>query len=373
MFLHIDILTFLSSNAKVHLEHRVTACEDLQEMEVMVQLIYKMEKEGKKTLPSPPRLRDAFATGFNTVTKNIYLIIFPVVFDCFLWFGPHIKVKNLFLPITEDFFNSLSTITAPETIQIVQASREMWMAVLERFNLSTLLHSYPVGIFSLMSAISPSKNPLGTPPTAEVTSFMQFLAVWAAFVLIGLVLGSLYFNQVARCCSQEEFLVSLKALGSQTIQAILLTLVIFLFLFLLAIPSSILLSVMTLINLLLAQGVLLLIFLVYIWLLLPLIFSPHGIFYYHQKVLSAILASARVVRFSLPATTMFFLLVVLLAQGLNMIWTIPPETSWMMLIGIAGHGFTSTALLASSFIFYRNIHQWLQENLRSLPAQPLNV
>ncbi|MCC6146153.1 MAG: hypothetical protein IT308_01155 [Anaerolineaceae bacterium] len=258
-------------------------------------------------------------------------------------------------------------------LRVVQASREMWMAILERFNLFTLLHSYPVGIFSLMSMISPSKNPIGAPSATEVASFTQFLAMWAAFVLAGLMLGSLYFNQVARCCSQEEFSTSLKALGSQTIQVLLLTLVIFLFLVLLAIPSSILLSVMTLINLLLAQGVLLLIFLIYIWLLLPLVFSPHGIFYYHQKALSAILASARVVRFSLPATTMFFLLLLLLAQGLNMIWTIPPETSWMMLIGIVGHGFTSTALLASSFIFYRNIHQWLQENLRSLPAQPLNV
>lgn len=247
------------------------------------------------------------------------------------------------------------------------------MSILDRLNLMTLLHSYPVGIFSLMSAISPLENPFGKPQSFEVSSALQFFAIWLAFALTGLLLGSLYFNQVARCCRQENFSTSLRALGRQTLQVILLTFILILFLVLLSLPSSIILSIMALINLLLAQAVLILVFLVYIWLLFPLVFSPHGIFYYHQKAFSAILASARVVRFSLPTTTLFILLIVLLAQGMNLIWTIPPTTSWMMLIGIIGHAFTSTGLLASSFIYFRNNYQWLQENLRRLPTQRLNV
>ena len=328
-----------------------------------------MENETKNASLSPPRLTDAFITGFNTVANNIYLIIFPVILDLFLWFGPHIKIKSLLEPITEEFFKGITTGVTPEMLQVVQTSQELWTSILDRLNLMTLLHSYPVGIFSLMSATSPLENPLGKPQSIEVTSVLQFFGFWLAFALIGLLLGSLYFNQVARCCSQEDFSISLKSVGRQTLQVIILTIFLILFLALLSLPSSIVLSIMALINLLLAQAVLILIFLVFVWLLFPLVFSPHGIFYYHQKALSAILASARVVRFSLPTTTLFVLLIILFAQGMNLIWTIPPETSWMMLVGIIGHAFTSTGLLASSFIYYRNNYQWLQENVSRLSTQ----
>jgi hypothetical protein len=31
----------------------------------------------------------------------------------------------------------------------------------------------------------------------------------------------------------------------------------------------------------------------------------------------------------------------------------------LTLVGIAGHGFISTALLAASFIYYRDMNEWL--------------
>jgi len=332
-----------------------------------------MENETKNTPLSPPRLTDAFITGFNTVANNVYLIIFPVIFDIFLWFGPHIKIKNLLQPIAEEFFKGFSTTAPPEMLRVVQTSQEMWVSLLDRLNLMNLLHSYPVGIFSIMIAVSPLENPLGKPQSFEISSVLQFFAIWLAFALIGLLLGSLYFGQVARCCHKGSFSDSLHAIGRQTSQVLVLSIILILILILLSLPSSIILSIMALINLLLAQIVLIFVFLVYIWLLFPLVFSPHGIFYFHQKALSAILTSARVVRYSLPNTTLFILLIVLFAQGINLIWTIPPTTSWMMLIGIIGHAFTSTSLLASSFIYYRNNYQWLQENLKRLPTQRINV
>jgi hypothetical protein len=32
----------------------------------------------------------------------------------------------------------------------------------------------------------------------------------------------------------------------------------------------------------------------------------------------------------------------------------------MMVVGIAGHAFISTALLAASFVYYRDINAWVQ-------------
>ena len=73
-------------------------------------------------------------------------------------------------------------------------------------------------------------------------------------------------------------------------------------------------------------------------------------------------------RFMLPTNSMFVLTIFLLAFGLNFLWSIPPEDSWMTLLGIFGHAFVTTALLAGSFIYYRDMNIWLQsviEKLRS--------
>jgi hypothetical protein len=75
------------------------------------------------------------------------------------------------------------------------------------------------------------------------------------------------------------------------------------------------------------------------------------------------------VRFTLPNTGLFLLLFVLINQGLNFLWTTPAQTSWWMLVGIGGHAFISTALLAASFIYYRDINAWLKVVFEQLQRQ----
>jgi ABC-type transporter Mla maintaining outer membrane lipid asymmetry permease subunit MlaE len=76
------------------------------------------------------------------------------------------------------------------------------------------------------------------------------------------------------------------------------------------------------------------------------------------------------VRFILPGTGMFVLSVLVISQGLDVLWSAPPLTSWMMLIGIGGHAFIATGLLAASFVYYRDAMRFVQEFLqRTLMAQ----
>jgi hypothetical protein len=51
---------------------------------------------------------------------------------------------------------------------------------------------------------------------------------------------------------------------------------------------------------------------------------------------------------------------------MNFLWNTPSDNSWWMLVGIAGHAFVSTALLAASFIYYRDINAWLSAVLEQL-------
>jgi len=92
-----------------------------------------------------------------------------------------------------------------------------------------------------------------------------------------------------------------------------------------------------------------------------------------QNAFTSIYASLRMARFTLPSSSMFVLTVFIISQGLNYLWSVPAQDSWMMLVGIAGHAFVTTALLASSFIYYRDMNAWLEtvfERLKTNTAAP---
>jgi hypothetical protein len=92
----------------------------------------------------------------------------------------------------------------------------------------------------------------------------------------------------------------------------------------------------------------------------PLFFTPHGIFVRRQNAFGSIMSSLRMSRFTLPTSSMFVLCVFLLSRGLDYLWLVPPKNSWLTVVGIAGHSFISTTLLSASFIYYRDMTNWLQ-------------
>jgi hypothetical protein len=110
-----------------------------------------------------------------------------------------------------------------------------------------------------------------------------------------------------------------------------------------------------------------------IWLAMPVFFSAHGIFILQLDAFRSILGSLRMVRFTLPNTGFFLLVFMLINTGLNFLWNTPHQDSWWMLVGIAGHAFVSTALLAASFIYYRDINAWLAVVFEQLQKQTTPV
>ena len=116
------------------------------------------------------------------------------------------------------------------------------------------------------------------------------------------------------------------------------------------------------------EGVLLFLGFISLWLIVPLFFSPHGIFIRKQNALASFLGSFQLTRFTLPTSSLFVLTVFLLGVGLNFLWSVPTNDSWLALVGILGHAFITTALLASSFVYYQDMSSWLQTVLARLRA-----
>jgi hypothetical protein len=138
-----------------------------------------------------------------------------------------------------------------------------------------------------------------------------------------------------------------------------------------AVPVFLVLYVAMQISMVLANLIVLFIALLSVWVILPLFFWAHGVFLNRQNVFTSMLSSIQLTRFTLPTSSLFVLTVFLLSYGLGFLWRIPSMDSWMTLFGIFGHSFVTTALLAASFIYYRNMSLWVQAVLEKL--RPNNV
>ena len=246
-----------------------------------------------------------------------------------------------------------------------QMNQEFWNFVAERFNLMTMLRSIPVGIPSLMSGRSPVQRPGGDPLFIDITSGGGVLAIWLLLSLIGLVIGTFYYIVVSQATLSGK--VNWKQVVSQlpgaSVQVIALALL-WIFLFLaISVPAGCMISFFVMSGIPLGQITLFFLFGFLVWLFFPLLFSAHGIVVYRLNMLASVRNSVRVIRLNTPAASLFFLMMLLISQVMDLIWRMPAEDSWFTLLGILGHAFVSTGLLSASFIFYRDANQWLQKAL----------
>lgn len=325
-----------------------------------------MEANAKNASISPPKLMAALQAGFNDTAGHIYLILFPVLLDLFLWLGPRFGVKAVFKPQLDAWLASLAGNSTNDVDSFILANRAVLDQFLEQFNLAGLLRTLPIGIPSLVSSGSGLSTPLGNQMVIEGANLFGILLAAVCFLAVGLVMGSLYFSGVAQASQVDKMDFRGGVIVAHIIQTFILTFALLMVLFGIAIPTLLILSVLTLIAPGLAQlgGLVLLFFL--FWLLLPLIFSPHGIFAAGLNAFTSVYTSVRLVRFFLPGTGTFLVALLVMYEGLNVLWRIPPSDSWMMMVGILGHGFIATSLLSASFAYYQGGMRWMNENLARL-------
>jgi len=307
----------------------------------------------------PPKFIAALVSGFNLTASKAYLLLFPIALDLFLWFGPQFRLKKLLYPLIQELLASQEAAGASgETAAVLGAMSSVWGLILERFNLLSLLSGLPVGVPSLMASIMPKQNPLGLPPALEVAGWSQAFAGWLLFALLGLVLGCLYFSQVARATHQAPEPFSFARTVWEVAQILFMTAFLLITLFLFSIPVFIISAVLGMINPGIAQIAMIICAFLLLWVLIPLVFTPHGIYVNGMNAFRAMLVSGQLVRAMFPGVAIFLLSAVVMTQGLGYLWRLPAENSWLMFAGIFGNAFIGTGLLAASFIYYRSAAAW---------------
>ncbi len=329
-------------------------------------------------LPPPPGVMGSLRAGFDVVSSHVWLILLPLLLDVLLWLGPRFSVGGLLNPFFRLVFNQArTTLTSSTDLERFAAYQAAFSEVLERFNLLSLLgklQAFPVGISSLLAQTMPVETPLGSQDVVQITSLPGFLGLGLLFTVFGWVVGGLYFRWVSGIALSDTNRVTMVRPSWAILQTLILSVVWVIALMMILIPAMFVLAFLTFLSPLLASGVLLVAFFFSFWLIVPLFFTPHGIFVRRQNAFYSIFTSVRMARFTLPTSGMFVLCVFLLSTGLNYLWSVPTDDSWMLLVGIAGHAFITTALLAASFVYYRDMNVWLQrvfEQLqhKQMPAQ----
>jgi len=352
------------------------------------------------------------AAGFEVLGRHLWLIALPVLLDLFLWMGPRLSVA----PLIQGFLAILRSQPAYnlEMAQQVVEGTRLLEEFAEQFNLFSLLSAVPLfDLPSLLAHGAATASPLGEPFVLPVANVLMLL-VWCAVLLpVGLALGFLYLNGVARGvgalrpASKEESTAGELAPSSsaelepggeaETAEPVQTLPVsrgigkftrVFAFsagLLVIGLGVLLLLALLTQLTAALAlwlggvvapaqepDGVLLIAQLLpgIVWIVgigltsyvvLHLLFVVHGVLLGGRGLLRAVFESVVMVHVHLPFVIFLLVLVFVAYEGLGYVWSLPPGESWLFLVGILGNGCVATGLTAATFVFY-------QERVRLLPA-----
>lgn len=320
-----------------------------------------------RSVSSQPGFVQPLRAGFNVAANQVVLLLFPILMDLWIWLGVHIHMRTTMDRALSEYEQVVAG-SAEQVNMVLGMAREL---LVERFNLMGALRTFPVGIPSLLASRLPITTPLGAPFSIEVKTWLGGLAWFLGLSLIGLGLGTLYFQVLSQAALNGNF--QWKAAFGNWLwafgQVIALSIVWVVLAVGISLPFGCLLPFAY------AGGASPLLGLIYLavfaWLFVPLVFSAHGIFVNREKMTASLMKSVYLTRLTLPVTMVFLFLAFLASVGLNRLWMAPEEDSWLMVIGLIGHAFVANGLLSASFIYYKEADQWVQKITRHLLLQRL--
>jgi len=305
------------------------------------------------------------ATGFETIARHPTLIVIPTLLDLFLWLGPRLSMAPVFKSM-EQAMMELLTFEGIGT-EVGEASiflRQILNSLATEFNLFTVLTPAPLlGVPSLMAAEMPLLGPFGARAEVEISSFL-FIVAWSIILIVmGLFLSALYLRMIGIQVIEETEAPlpgpdSTIAVWGQLIKLVLILIAV---LFGISLLSSIFVSCVGMVSLRIAAFLMTLFSSLGLFVALHMLFAVPAIVLLRRPLFQAVRESFILTRSDFLNVTALILLILVISQGFTFVWSLPDHESWAALIGIGGHAFVSSALVATLFIFF-------QERLRFLEA-----
>lgn len=313
--------------------------------------------QARNALPAKPiGIVASVAAGMDAVIQAWWIPLFPLGIDLFLWFGPRLSV----LPVIERTVATLTGVVGanPAADLMLEAAREL--------NYFALMAIAPLGVPSLMTFKVPQATPWNTPAVVAVSSTAAWIALFIGLSLFGLLIGGVYLALMAQQVRDGRAQLGrlARVLPRYWLSMVGLVFALLIGVVLVGTPFLVVVGLISSFGSWLAMLVIWIGLMLFLWLIFHLFFAIHGLLLNEEPLRQAVWNSIRLTAFnSFP--TMGLLAVTLgVGAGLNYLWSLPPEDSWMLLVGVIGHAVVTSGLLASTFVYYQDRYRYWRE-LRS--------
>lgn len=301
--------------------------------------------QSKEKTAQLPSIWATIAAGFDVTAKHFWLILIPVLLDSFLWLGPRLSIRLLVERMVE-FWQQESTAVSGLNVDAL-------LALAPRTNLLTSLSVPIVGVPALMVGLTPEKTPLPT-TLIELDNAGLMFVLFVLFSVLGLLLTAVYMTLTASVIRQMPVRQALGKLVVNWLKLMGLIVTLLIFAMMVYIPVVIVGILVALVSQGLASVVLLAGPVLILWAVVYLVFTPHGIFVNGRPLGRAMIESLQMMRYFLLSAVTMMLIILLIGRSVDWLLLLADDGSWMTWFSIWGHAFVSTALLAATFIFYRD-------------------
>jgi hypothetical protein len=324
------------------------------------------ERKTQEEPRQPMGVLACLAAGFEIVARHPAIILMPLLLDLFLWLGPRLSLAPIFMALEQFFttFWTAGTATMPEAQQMAQLLSQTFNELAVRYNLFTVLSPAPLfGAPTIMAAQLTVERPMGVRSEIVVASPIVAFGWIVLLIIVGFGMNALYLRVIGRQVNTETE----SALpGPQSFLPlwgglIVLALIVLFISGILMLTGFSIAALASLLSMGVAFFILTLFFALATFVVFHLIFAIPGMVQLRRSPLRAIQESVLLTRGDFVSISFLLLLILVVSQGFNVVWSLPDPATWSNLIGIAGHAFVSTALIATLFVFY-------QDRLNFLPT-----
>jgi len=316
-------------------------------------------------------LLDCLSAGFRTIARRWWLILIPVLLDVFLWIGPRVGISRVMEQMSEVLASQETALIAGESqAALVQQTQQILDQLGQDANLLALLSAGIPGVPSLLTAFTPSAQPLGSTRLVIQVQDVSQVILWSLLCLfLGTILSSIYITAVGRAVRREFLDADASPLPTHAFhtwtRVLLIGLIVAGIGLLLSIPLILIFALAMLISPALAIVLVNLALIAVLWIaigvLIYLYFIVDAIVIHHLALLPAMWNSINIVVRNLWPSAGLILLTWLLNNGLMLIWTRLGTSVWTTAVGIVANAFIGTGLAAASFTFYVQRYRRWQE------------
>ena len=306
-----------------------------------------------------PKIFAAFKAGFDTVSKHLYLLFFPIILDLFLLFGFRITIVELMQDVIQKLI--LPPSATPDLVASWGTVKIQTVEFFRYFSLTSFLRTFPVGIPSLFSVTDFERNPIGTYQFIQLQQPGSAFLVILGMSLIGLFFAFFFYRSIARAISTQSVPTESILDKKSMISWIMIPTVFFTFTLVVIFPAVLIISLIGAILPIFTSIGYFLLTIGIITLITPMLFTPHFIFLENMTFKQALLTSFRTVRLTNAKGTTFLFIAIVVSYLTNMLWRIPSDDSWMLLVSVFGHALISTVILVASFHFILDARKSVRE------------